>query len=119
MLAKVLPNLKHHSTAFLTPHIEFGANLAQVIAEAIGLSLKLLVNVVNLFMIGFVIFALAGVSLYQNSMKRQCVLPSGALPGRAVVKKQRRSYGIAGMMTVKCKQQETSCTPQCGMQGGI
>lgn len=49
-------------------------------AVAIGTSLRVLVNVVTLFMIAFVIFALAGVSLYRGSLKRQCVLPQGQSP---------------------------------------
>lgn len=65
---------------------------AQVIAEAIGFSLRVLVNVFNLFLIGFVIFALAGVSLYKNSLKRQCVLPSGVwLPPLTITTSEHRT----------------------------
>ena len=67
--------------AVAPPHsgrVFLGRAVVQVIAEATGVSLRVLVNVFNLFLISFVIFALAGVSLYQNSLKRQCVLPQGA-----------------------------------------
>ena len=56
---------------------KLAADVTQVTAQAIGVSLRVLVNLFNLFLIGFVIFALAGVSLYQNSLKRQCALPQG------------------------------------------
>lgn len=45
--------------------------------DAIGISLKALVHVMNLFLIAFVIFILAGVSIYQQSFQRRCVLPQG------------------------------------------
>lgn len=45
--------------------------------DAIGISLRALVHVMNLFLIVFVIFILAGVSLYQTSFQRRCVLPQG------------------------------------------
>ncbi len=45
--------------------------------DAIGVSLKALVHVMNLFLITFTIFVLAGVSLYQQSFQRRCVLPTG------------------------------------------
>jgi hypothetical protein len=50
----------------------------QVTLDAIGISMKALVHVMNLFLITFVIFTLAGVSLYQTSFQRRCVLPQGA-----------------------------------------
>ena len=49
----------------------------QVTLDAIGISMKALVHVMNLFLITFVIFTLAGVSLYQTSFQRRCVLPQG------------------------------------------
>jgi hypothetical protein len=49
-----------------------------VTLDAIGISMKALVHVMNLFLITFVIFTLAGVSLYQTSFQRRCVLPQGA-----------------------------------------
>jgi hypothetical protein len=39
--------------------------------------MKALVHVMNLFLITFIIFVLAGVSLYQTSFQRRCVLPQG------------------------------------------
>lgn len=50
----------------------------QVTLDAIGISMKALVHVMNLFLITFVIFTLAGVSLYQTSFQRRCILPQGA-----------------------------------------
>lgn len=50
---------------------------SQVTLDAIGISMRALVHVMNLFLIAFVIFVLAGVSLYQTSFQRRCVLPQG------------------------------------------
>ena len=51
----------------------------QVTLEAIGISLRALVHVFNLFLIVFTVFALSGVSLYQKAFQRRCVLPQGTL----------------------------------------
>lgn len=59
----------------LLPHIM----MSQVTLDAIGISMKALVHIMNLFLITFVIFILAGVSLYQTSYSRRCVLYQGAL----------------------------------------
>ncbi len=68
--------------------------------DAIGISLKALVHVMNLFLIAFIIFILAGVSLYQQSFQRRCVLPQGETAWLPEYLMQNSRYLLTGHMLI-------------------